>query len=116
MENLDKIILEMTRETQELTVEWVFRAIEKLENYMKLSMKELKQSHLKDFQTTEELEFGLVPLLEKKLLKMKLVLMFIMLVLILFKEVRIETENLRELSIVLRKILKLKEQVLKIKL
>lgn len=29
MENLDKIILEMTRETQELTVEWVFRAIEK---------------------------------------------------------------------------------------
>lgn len=29
MENLDNIILEMTRETQELTVEWVFRAIER---------------------------------------------------------------------------------------
>ena len=29
MENLDKIILEMTKETQELTVEWCFKAIEK---------------------------------------------------------------------------------------
>lgn len=29
MERLDNIILEMTKETQELTVEWVFRAIEK---------------------------------------------------------------------------------------
>ena len=29
MENLDKIILEMTKETQELTVEWCFQAIEK---------------------------------------------------------------------------------------
>ena len=29
MENLDNIILEMTKETQELTVEWCFQAIEK---------------------------------------------------------------------------------------
>ncbi len=29
IDNLDNIILEMTKETQELTVEWVFRAIEK---------------------------------------------------------------------------------------
>ena len=29
LDNLDSIILEMTKETQALTVEWVFRAIEK---------------------------------------------------------------------------------------
>ena len=73
MENLDNIILQMTKETQELTVEWVFRAIEKQKRFKKLFMNDLILLHLKDFQTIEEKEFGLVLSLEKKLLKMKLV-------------------------------------------